>query len=339
MNTIPELSICITSYNRPNELIRCLKSIDCIDFINNIEIIVSEDCSPQRELIIEKVNAYKDNTQFKVHLNLNTTNLGYDGNLTQLISLASGKYILLMSDDDSFIDGALCKILEFLKGKNYGVIFSPFKLEGGMKRKYKKEHIIKHSIKNAASYLYDSILFSGLIFKRDYIYLYSADRFLNLNYFQVFLFLSVLSKYDGYYVDIPLINCIGDGDNAYGIAESNEKNPYLANRKSIFSNLEFHKGLVNVIRLFESDNNVNIMSIFAKEYSLRTYYGLAKAKKSKVKNDFKEYWNKLNKLDIPLTKIVIFYYWALKLLGVECCNVLLACPCKIFIKFKEIKYR
>lgn len=47
-------------------------------------------------------------------------------------------------------------------------------------------------------------------------------------------------------------------------------------RQSIFSNIEFHKGLITTIKVFESDEHVSVMPIFAREYSLRTYGGCLK---------------------------------------------------------------
>lgn len=55
MNSTPILSICITSYNRPNELYRCLKSID-VSNISDIEVVISEDKSPKREEIRTFIN-------------------------------------------------------------------------------------------------------------------------------------------------------------------------------------------------------------------------------------------------------------------------------------------
>jgi len=323
----PILSICITSYNRANELIRCLNSIDsaCND---DLEIIVSEDCSPQRKIIMVEVNKYIKKSSYKINLNLNENNLGYDGNLEKLISIACGKYILFISDDDMFIKGSIDKTIQFIKKHDYGVIFSPFKEGTNLKRKYRKDFRIEPSVKNAAKHIYDSILFSGLIFKRDIINNISAEKFIKLNYFQVYLFLLTLAKHPGYYLDIPLIDCIGDGENAYGISPSNDKNPYLANRDSIFSNIEFHKGLIKVIKIFESDYNVLVLNnIFAKEYSLRTYAGLCEARKNGI-IEFKEYWRSLKKLDIHLTFLVYFYYYLLYWVGAKNSNIILKLPKK-----------
>ena len=73
----PLLSICVTSYNRVNELYRCLKSIDTINS-NDIEIVVSEDCSPKKDGIKKIVDKFKQEVEFNVIFNSNIENLGYD---------------------------------------------------------------------------------------------------------------------------------------------------------------------------------------------------------------------------------------------------------------------
>ena len=57
----PILSIGITSYKRVKELERCIKSIKT-KYVDDIEIIVSEDCSPLSKEIGEKVEELKRQT-------------------------------------------------------------------------------------------------------------------------------------------------------------------------------------------------------------------------------------------------------------------------------------
>lgn len=249
----PFLSICITSYNRVKELERCLKSINTAKYADNIEIIVSEDHSPQRANIEKIVLKFASNSRYHVIFNSNEVNKGYDNNLGRLIELANGQYILFLSDDDALINNSLDIIIECLQIEKPSLLFSPFLLyySNEYKRKYNNSFKIYANEKNAGKYIEDSILFSGLIFRTDLIKEFDARNFKNLNYFQVYLFLNVVYKYGGYYLNIPLINVFGDGENAYGISESSEKNEYLADRKSIYSDLEFHKGLIKTIDIFD----------------------------------------------------------------------------------------
>lgn len=318
------LSICITSYKRVRELQRCLESIKTI-YSQSIEIVVSEDHSEQRDLIREMVRIYSDSSKISTRYNSNEVNLGYDRNLQTLIGLAKGKYILFLSDDDSLIECSLDKIIELLLAQQLNVAFTPFIREKIIKRNYRDFFILEKGAKSIRKHLLDAILFSGLIFRKELVVSYSAERFVNLNYFQVYLFLSVVFEHDGAYINIPLVNCNEDGENAFGIASSSKKNALLSDRESVFSNLEFHKGLIETIRIFEQDKKTDILTGFSKEYSLRSYQGLSKARKSGIRV-FRNYWKLLTSLDIHLSWLVYFYYSLLLVMGSRLSDMVIAIP-------------
>ena len=251
----PILSIGITSYKRVKELVRCLNSIQT-KYVDDIEIIVSEDSSPLSEEIKKTVERVAENSQYNIRFTTNTKNLGYDMNLGSIIKKCQGKYIFFMSDDDCIYTGCLDKIIQFLKreeciiksensdsGYGYGVLYGPFIYSSdGRRDRFRGENFsIPKGEDSASKYIYDSILFSGLIFRREYVNGFKADRFKIHNYFQVYMFLQMLYRYGGYYFGFPTVIYVGDGENAYGISESSGGNDILANRESIISNLEFNK--------------------------------------------------------------------------------------------------
>ena len=285
----PYLTIGITSYKRVKELIRCLSSIKT-SYVEDIEIVVSEDKSPLSEEIKEEVEYFAQNSTYNIRFTSNERNLGYDMNLGAIIQKSSGRYIMFMSDDDAVTDDCLDEIIEFLKKKpKCGVIYSPFKYSqsGKLDRVRGKNHHIEAGENNAARYVYDSILFSGLIFRKDYVSQFDSSRFKNYNYFQVYMFLQMILHYGGHYFSKPSVLCIGDGENAYGLSESSGGNAILANRKSVKSNLEFNKTLIKVIRMFDEDEGTHVIDSFARQYSLHSYSGLSLARDEGIKY-FKE---------------------------------------------------
>ncbi len=326
------LSICIASYKRVKELERCIRSVDA-SLTDKVEIIVSEDCSPQKEKIKSVVENIAFSSPYHIAFNSNEQNLGYDRNLKHLMNLAKGTYVFYMSDDDVIYPGVLDKLITFLDttGNKPALIFSPFWYGPfhDMKRKYNKSHIIPSGEASAIKYVYDSILFSGLIFKRDTIINLDAEKFKNLNYFQVYLFLSVIYKYGAYYFDELMINSISDGENAYGGVTSSGENALLADRNSIFSNLEFNKGLFKAIQYFDLDNNATVFKAFVKEYSNRTYGGLCRARRHGLKI-YKEYWQKLNQV-IDLSPISTAYYFFIAFMGAKLSSW-------IFAQLKRLMY-
>lgn len=327
-------SICITSYNRVNELLRLLESIDSTKYVDDIEIIVSEDKSPKREEIRNVVEHFKEQSPYNVVFNTNENNLGYDRNLGKLKELASGKYIIYMSDDDAFTPGKLDDYLDFLLEKDCSVCFQPFMGQSGIRRKYNGHQFYLASEDTAANHIYDSILFSGLTFKRECIAGLDAEPFLNSYYFQVYMFMTVAYKHGLHYYDSTLVDCIMDGENAYGKSDSSVKNEELANRKSIYSNLEFNKGLIWVITRFDSENNTNCKAVFAKEYSIRTLPGICRARKV-GKKEYKEYIKRLESLDLQFTPIYHVYKFMISVFGWKLTEKIVQLPKKLLIRSRQ----
>ncbi len=312
----PILTIGITSYKRIDELVRCINSIKT-DYVNDVEILVSEDHSPLSKEIEETVNNISRNSIYNIRFTTNEINLGYDGNLGAIIEKSQGDYIFFMSDDDMVAEGCIDGIIRFIKKHNsLGVLYAPFQYTDTRKkdRYHGYNHIILKGEVNASKYVYDSILFSGLIFKRDYVKKYNAKRFKNINYFQVYLFLQMMLHYGGYYFKKVSVYCVGDGENAYGISQSSGGNVLLANRKSVKSNLEFNKTLIKAIKMFDKDEGTYVFKSFAKQYALHSYSGLSIARNEGIKY-FNEYWQMFKSLDIPKYPISYVYYMILFLLG------------------------
>ena len=326
------ISICITSYKRIKELERCIKSVDS-KYTDKVEIVVSEDKSPQREQIQAMVEKIATTSPYHINFNTNVENLGYDRNLKKLMTLANGEYVFYMSDDDVIYPGVIDKLIqciETLKEKP-ALIFSPFWYSPfrDLKRKYNESHAIPAGKESCIRYAYDAILFSGLIFRRDTIINLDAEKFKNLNYFQVYMFLTVMYKYGAYYFDELMIDSVSDGENAYGGVASSGTNSLLADRNSIFSNLEFNKGLFKAVQYFDQDCNTDVFPSFAHEYSNRTFGGLCRARRHGLKA-YNEYWIAL-KDAINLSPIAYVYYWFIAILGASLSS-------SIFAQVKKVVY-
>ncbi len=331
------LSICITSYNRVSELERCLLSIDT-KYKDEIEIVICEDCAPKREQVRDMVKQFSEKTQYDVVYHENINNLGFDRNLAMLISIAKGQYVLLMSDDDCFAPNCLDFVIESLEQKKPVYAYTSYEItaNGLKKRKYDNLETIPKGLKTIAKHYDDSILFSGLIFDRKFASGFDAERFLNHNYFQVYLYLESAYLYDGLYIDVTLIKCMEDGENGYGSSASAVKNADLINRKSVFSNMEFNKGLIKVIKYFDSIHNTRVIDDLAKDYSLKSFYAFARAREIS-KNCLKEYWKRFNSLDINVYLVAKIYYRMLMLFGAKFCIAIMKLPRRMLFKAKGCK--
>jgi len=332
----PLLTIGITSYKRINELTRCINSIQT-KYDQDVEILVSEDRSPLSEELKKKVEELAQTSRYHLRFTRNERNLGFDKNLGAIVEKAQGEYVFFLSDDDAINGEFLDELIPFLKqGTDVGVIYAPFVyLNSGLldRVRGKRNFTFAAGEKYAAKYIYDSILFSGLIFRKAYIENYDSSRFRNLNYFQVYLFLQMIKNYGGYYFSIPSVIFCGDGENAFGLSDSSKETPELANRKNEKTKLSFHKLLIKVIRMFDEDERTRIFDSFERQYSIHSYTLLSIARRE-GKQSYKEYWKMMKELDIKLHPIAQIYYYSLLIFGEKMDRIM----DPIRRKVKEIPY-
>ncbi len=102
------LSICIPTYNRPEQLPNCLHSIYLAKKNSNLnfEVCVSDNGSNYDVAKVIKIYENKLN----IRLNKNEVNLGYASNLLKVISFAKGEYVWAIGDDDLLVPDSLKKI-------------------------------------------------------------------------------------------------------------------------------------------------------------------------------------------------------------------------------------
>ncbi len=108
---MPFFSILIPSYNRPLELKRNIESIISGTFAD-YEIIISDDNSPKADDIRRVVNEYNgiDNIKFFSQ----TKNLKEPENKNFLVNKATGKFNIVLGDDDTFNSNSLKVIYDFI---------------------------------------------------------------------------------------------------------------------------------------------------------------------------------------------------------------------------------
>src|SRR5262245_31074358 len=95
--TQPLFSVLIPSYNRPECIGRCIESVLANEG-EDIEIIVSDDASPDTEAVAKAVRPFLERPNITFHQQ--ETNLGEPGNRNFLVSQSTGQYNLILGDDD-----------------------------------------------------------------------------------------------------------------------------------------------------------------------------------------------------------------------------------------------
>ncbi len=112
MNSEKILSICIPTYNRGTYLKKTLENyINCTSF-NEIEIVISDNCSTDdTETIVKSFTDKYSNIKYQKL----EQNIGADRNITKAMLMGSGKYLKLQNDNVYIKDEMLTKILDIIK--------------------------------------------------------------------------------------------------------------------------------------------------------------------------------------------------------------------------------
>ncbi|MBU1674124.1 glycosyltransferase [Patescibacteria group bacterium] len=317
------ISICIPSYNRPEELYRLLNSIDSKNK-EKIEIIICEDKSPKRDEINSAVKKFITQTNFKVKYFENEINLGYDKNLKELISKSSGDFIVFMGDDDTFIPNALDKLMHFLESnhslsyilKSHQHIFKDGRIE---KFRYFNGNKFFKSGENTYIELFrKSVFISGFTINRNYIQNLIVNDFDGTLLFQLYLLAEVLMNYECAYFDVPLTQSLEEGVPFFGNSES-EKELYTPGTITIENSLNFLKGFFKITIFIDTKYNLNATYKIKRDMSKYFYPSLAIQREKGIKEFFR-YVKELNKIGFNITLYYYIYVVALVLFGKKNCD-------------------
>ncbi len=143
MSQTPILSICIPAYNRPLWFRRALDSIVVGNelYAPSIEIIVTDDSDSREceEIIKEVDDRWTDKFTYEHH----AERLGMVENWNRAICLATGRYVLVLHDDDFLLQGAIAKIVgclfECLKTVNHPVLLFGVEVVNEQERVMKRQ--------------------------------------------------------------------------------------------------------------------------------------------------------------------------------------------------------
>lgn len=261
------LSIVVLSYNRPAQIERILKNF--IGFNDNrVQLIIKDDVSPRIIEIREIFSFYKNKLDIDIFLINNEKNLGYDLNLLDSFWAIESDYVFLLSDDDFVRTDFLPDLLNLLSIKSYSVYFTPY-IRNGVLNRY---NISSYKINNFADVIYNSILFSGLIFECNSVKKLDMNKEFLVNSLYTQVFISALLIYQSKeFGEMPKdILYVGeDGENFFGKNESAINNEILADRDSITADLNYQKFLIEVVNEISYYTNSNIRILFLKEYKKR----------------------------------------------------------------------
>lgn len=319
------LSICIPSFNRPNELVRLISSIEFSSIPCSYEILIAEDFSPNREAIINSIYSFDEEIIEKIRLILNVTNLGYDGNIRNLIENSRGDYIIFMGDDDFFVQGRLRDFILFLlKNTCLSYVLTGHRVlindsdKYKIHRYFKKNTFFEPSIESVVALFRKSVYIAGFTFKRKLFEDFENNSLDGTLLFQLYVLALLVDKFPSAYYDCDLVARYRDNIPYFGSSEI-EKTLYEPGSTSVASSINFMKSYLKLLDYLKSNRHIDIKDEVILDISKYSYPILSIQRHRGIKT-FLKYTYQLK--DIGLAKSLYFYFYAiaLTLFGENICD-------------------
>ncbi len=326
----PLISICIPSYNRTVGLYNLLSTIDCNP--TDIEVVVCEDFSPKRHEIRAIVSDFSEASSYTIRYYENHTNLGFDGNLRQLIDCSVGKYIIFMGDDDLFVPGALSDFVLFLKrysDKSYVLRSYLTKHSDGSTEFFRylpRSQVLEAGEKRVAWLFKRSVSLSGFTILREKALQFRTTNLDGTLLYQVYLMAQVCLKEDSIYCDIPFTHAVQtfrEDKQMFGNAKA-ERKRFTPGVISHDNSLNFAKAYFEVTEYLDRQHNTNLTKLVRIDLSKYSYPFLSIQRKRGLLS-FLQYAKRLEiEMGFGCTFYFYIYKWALVLLGEKRCDRLIS---------------
>jgi abequosyltransferase len=220
----PLLTIAIPTWNRAAFLALNLERLshEGLDSWGLVEVLVSDNASSDDT---SRVVSDAISGGMPVRYVRNAKNKGSDANIAQCFNLALGKYVLILGDDDLFVDGAFQLLLARLAPENCGVVcLRPYGFESDFRKEYPGSGGRERVFRDAGAFLAAvgplMTLISSCAISKQMLPKVDARDFCGDNLVQVHLVLrAALAARENLFIERYLIACKRNNSGGYDFSQ------------------------------------------------------------------------------------------------------------------------
>lgn len=266
-------SVCIPAYNRAQHLRPLLESIFAQNF-SDFEVVICEDVSRERAQICEISRDFKSRYPGMLRYIENPENLGYDGNIRNLVEKASGEFCFFMGNDDIMCAGALENAADVIRRhpdvglvlKSYGW-FDKTPDEVNQEIRWFNEEKVFPPGEAAIRFAFRrSGVLAGYIVHRDSAAAVATPKFDGTLYYQMHLTANVLIHKGAVCTPKVLILCRGNGTPEFG-NNAKEKGKYVPGRYTPEARLNMISGALSIIRDLKETRGIDVVDDVIHDYA------------------------------------------------------------------------
>jgi abequosyltransferase len=313
-----QLSVCIPSYNRARFLPPLLESI-ASQHDDSIEVLIREDSSVEREQIRICVDNFRK--RMPITYIENSQTLGYDGNVRACIRTASGKYCLMMGNDDLLCEGTIPELKKVIDAyPSIGVITRAYKIFKGSPNNvqqtivhFKQSRLFPKGPQSLIT-LYRRVgVLSGLVFRKDLADSLATDRWDGTLYYQMYLCAEMILASDGFYIAKPLVACRDGVAPDFGNSKS-EKRFFTPGKYTNEARLKMFGSVLDIVRDIEARHGIQVLESVIRDIGNYSYVMLH-PQRSQGLLGFVKYYRQLGQLGFAGHPLYHCYFLALVLFG------------------------
>lgn len=269
----PKFSVCIPAYKRARHLAPMLDSILGQDY-EDFEIVLCEDCSPEREAIAAIADDYNQRYPGKLRFFLNELNLGYDANVRNLVEKAAGEYCFFMGNDDLMCGAALRTASDVIdRHENVGVVLrsyawfddTPDRLAAEV-RYFAEERVFPPGPEAIGVCFRRSGVLSGYIVHRDSAKQFATSQFDGSLYYQMYLTANVLVTRSAVFTPALLVLCRNSELPDFGNSGS-ERGVYVPGRYTPQARLKMIAGALSIVRDLKEKRGVDVVDVITRDFA------------------------------------------------------------------------
>jgi abequosyltransferase len=264
MSTHPTVSVCIPSYGRVEEFTPLLNSLLAQE-IMPLEIIVCEDNSPEREKLRNIASIYSPLFAQKfcpLRFEENTVNLGYDGNIRRLISLANGDYVFFIGNDDFVLSNGIKIAQDYVTKHTVLAASRSFaRFEKDPSRPVGYSRVFKHDIKlnkdthGAGWVIRVGGFFGGLIFQRQWAEKLATNQFDGTLFYQIYLLMHAYAEGFIGYMASPTVAARAGNNPLFGNASA-EQGSFVPGRYTAIARKKMWQSILEITASVEKKTGV-----------------------------------------------------------------------------------
>jgi abequosyltransferase len=321
-NMRKKFTICIPSYNRAKYLPELLESIFGQDF-QSFEVLICEDCSPEREKIAQIARQYEQRFRGQLIYHENDQNLGYDGNIRNLISKAQGEFCFFMGNDDIMCTDALNTVNDLiLRYPKVGLILKSYSWFDGdvaninqTVRYFTTEHFMNAGTEAISICYRRSGVISGYIVHRDLAHDAATDIFDGTLYYQMHLTTYVLAKMPAVSTPKVLVLCRNGVPPDFGNSMM-EKGLFIPGRYTLEARLQMIGGVISILNYHCEHRTIDVtlVNTVLKDYA-NYFYPYIKDQLKLPLFDFWRLYRGYSKMGFAIFPMFHLYFLIAYLLG------------------------